>query len=59
MNGIDINQTPEKDLQEKEKESIKAVTPLIKSFLDEDSKLQVLVVAFLSPISFLNFYSFD
>ena len=42
MSDIDINQTPEKDMQEKEKESIKAITPLIKSFVNENSKLQVI-----------------
>ena len=41
MNGLDTNQIPEKELQEKEKESIRAVMPLIKSFLLENSKLQV------------------
>lgn len=54
MNGLDTNQIPEKELQEKEKESIRAVMPLIKSFLLENSKLQVEAVYILQQFCFMN-----
>ncbi|XP_065070730.1 eukaryotic translation initiation factor 4 gamma 2-like, partial [Rhopilema esculentum] len=52
--GVDTNHIPEKDLQEKEKESIKKFSPLIKSFLDEHSKLQIEAVYGLQQFCFLN-----
>ena len=52
MNGLDTNQIPEKELQEKEKESIRAVMPLIKSFLHENNKLQVHFRLSFNPFPF-------
>eukprot|EP00794_Sanderia_malayensis_P018214 gene18214-20032_t len=41
MDGLDVNQNPEKDLQEKEKETIKKLSPLVKTYLEGESKLQI------------------
>ena len=41
MNGVDPSQTPDKDLQEKEKEAIRKLSALIKSYVDGQIKLQV------------------
>ena len=41
MKGVDPSQTPDKDLQEKEKEAIRKLSALIKSYVDGQTKLQV------------------
>ena len=39
--GVDLNQMPDKELQEKEKEPIKQMQPILKEFLDGRNDLQV------------------